>query len=173
MTRILGRKTAHRKSMMRNLVTSLFLYEKVDTTLQKAKEISRIAQRLIFVAKTESLSSYKKLTSYLFDLNASRKVRDELVKRYEDRNSGFVKLYHLPNRLGDNAEMARVELVDRKIFVNKKDKQDDVESGHKTDRKINKTDVKAQRRLDKLSATENRGGISTSVRTKAARKTGV
>lgn len=80
MKRILGRKIAHRRSMLRNLTTSLVLYEKVDTTLQKAKETKSIFEGIISDAKPADLKSYKKISSYLFDINASRKVRDELVK---------------------------------------------------------------------------------------------
>lgn len=172
MKRILGRKTAHRRSMLRNLTTSLVLYEKVDTTLQKAKETKSIFEGIISDAKPADLKSYKKISSYLFDINASRKVRDELVPRYKDRHSGFVRLYHLPNRLGDNAQMARLELIDRKVFVSEKKKEKIVDE-EETKTTLAKSDVKAQKRLDKLSATENRQGVNTSVRTKAARKTGV
>lgn len=172
MKRILGRKIAHRRSMLRNLTTSLVLYEKVDTTLQKAKEAKSIFESIISSAKSADLKSYKKISSYLFDINASRKVRDELVPRYKNRHSGFVRLYHLPNRLGDNAQMARLELIDRKVFVSEKKKEKSaVEEEKKAT--IIKSDIKAQKRLNKLTATENRQGVNTSVRTKAARKTGV
>jgi len=172
MKRVLGRKIAHRRSMLRNLTTSLVLYEKIDTTLQKAKETKSIFESIISDAKPADLKSYKKISSYLFDNNASRKVRDELVPRYKDRNSGFVRLYHLPNRLGDNAQMARLELIDRKVFVSEK-KKEKLVIDDSTDKKSAKSDVKAQKRLDKLSATENRQGVNTSIRTKASRKTGV
>lgn len=83
-----------------------------------------------------------------------------------------MRLYHLPNRLGDNAQMARLELIDRKVFVSEKKKEKIVDE-EETKKTLAKSDVKAQKRLDKLSATENRQGVNTSVRTKAARKTGV
>ena len=173
MKRILGRKIAHRKSMLRNLTTSLILYEKVDTTLQKAKETKSLIDKVISDAKAGDLHAYKKISSYIFDPKATRKVRDELIPRYKDRQSGFTRLYHLPNRLGDNAKMARLELIDRKIFVTEKAKNKAVQSSDETDKKLSRADVKAQRKLDKLSATENRGGVNTSIRTKASRKTGV
>lgn len=172
MKRIFGRKIAHRRSMLRNLTTSLVLYEKIDTTLQKAKETRSIFESIISDAKPADLKSYKKISSYLFDINASKKVRDELVPRYKDRDSGFVRLYHLPNRLGDNAQMVRLELIDRKVFVSEKKKEKPELEGE-TKTTPTKSDAKVQKRLDKLSATKNRQGVNTSIRTKAARKTGV
>jgi large subunit ribosomal protein L17 len=172
MKRILGRKIAHRRSMLRNLATSLVLYEKVDTTLQKAKETKAIFEGIISDAKPADLNAYKKISSYLFDIKATRKVRDELVPRYKDRKSGFVRFYRLPNRLGDNSKMARLELIDRKVFVIEK-KRGEPKADEDTKEKLTKSDIKAQKRIDKLSATENRGGVNTSIRTKASRKTGI
>lgn len=173
MSRILGRKIAHRRSMLRNLVTSLVLYEKIDTTLEKAKEARSIFDSLMSEAKVNNLKSYKSISSYLFDNNAAKKVRDELVPRYKDRNGSHTVLFHLPNRLGDNAKMARLELIDRKVFVSEKTKNDDESKTEETNDKNSKNDIKLQKKIDKLSATTNKSGVSTSVRTKASRKTGI
>jgi len=158
--------------MLRNLTTSLILYEKIDTTLEKAKETKTVFEKIISGAKVNNLSSYKKISSYLFDNKAAQKVRDELIVRYKDRNSGFVRLFNLPNRLGDNAKMARLELIDRKVFVSAEKKEETNSGENKLEKKETKTVLKSQRRLDKLSATQNKDSIITSVRTKASRKTG-
>ena len=172
--RKLGRKSDHRKSLIRNLATSLVLYEKVDTTLPKAKELRSEVEKLIAVSKNQNLNTYKYLLGYFYDKNAAKKIYNELSARYKDRQSGFVRLYHLGNRLGDNARLARIELVDRKVFVTPKKTTHVPTKEEKVKQpKLSRAQVKAQKRLDKLTSTEQKGGIVTSVRTKAARKTGV
>lgn len=126
--RTLSRKRANRSSLIRNLATSLILYESMETTLAKAKEVKSYVDALMPKAQAGDLNAIKYLNSVLFDKNAVAKVLKELVPRYVERKSGFVKIYKTGNRLGDNAPTARVELVDKKVFVekdvkkNKKDK---------------------------------------------------
>lgn len=112
-----SRKKAHREHMLRNLATSLILYEKVDTTLAKAKEIKSFVERLIARSKDGGLNAIRALNGILFDRNATKKIVEELLPRYNEKNSGFIRSYHLKNRLGDNSPMMRLELVDKKIFV--------------------------------------------------------
>lgn len=112
--RALSRKKAYRKSTLRNLVTSLFLYERIKTTTAKAKEIKPIAEHLLSIAKTNDLNSRRKLLSYLFDENAVKKTIEILVPRYKNLSSGFVKSYRLGARLGDGADMTLLELVNAK-----------------------------------------------------------
>lgn len=103
--------------MLRNLATSLILYEKVDTTLAKAKEIKSFVEKLIARSKEGDLNAIRSLSAVLFDSNATKKIITELIPRYKDKKSGFIKSYHLKNRLGDNSEMMRLELVDRKVYI--------------------------------------------------------
>lgn len=112
-----SRKKAHREHMLRNLATSLILYEKVDTTLAKAKEIKSFVERLLARSKGGELNTIRALNAVLFDRNATKKIIDELLPRYKDKKYGFIRSYHLKNRLGDNSPMMRLELVDRKVFV--------------------------------------------------------
>ncbi len=175
LSRKLGRKIAHRKSLLRNLAASLVLYEKVDTTKAKAKELRPEVEKLISLAKKQNLGSYRKLLSYFYDKNAAKKVYHELSARYENRSSGFIRLYHIKNRLGDNSEMIRLELIDRKVFIAEKKTaasktKDEIKD---TNQKIDKKTLRAQKNLEKLTTTQEKAGIVTSVRTKAARKTGV
>lgn len=109
--RALSRKTANRKSTLRNLATSLFLYERIKTTTAKAKELKPIAEHLLSVAKANNLTSRRRLLAYLFDENAVKKVIEVLVPRYEKLDSGFIKSYRLGTRLGDGADMTLLELV--------------------------------------------------------------
>ena len=173
MTRKLGRKIANRKSLMRNLAASLVLFEKVDTTEAKAKEVRSVVERLIAISKKQDLASYRHLLSFFYDENAAKKVYVELSKRYEDRTSGFLRLYHIGNRLGDNSRMMRMELVDRKVFAPvKKVKSKEETELSAEDKPVTKADVKAEKRMEKLSQTQQKGGVVTQVRSKAARKTG-
>jgi len=176
--RKLGRKIGHRKSLMRNLSASLVLYEKIDTTLAKAKDTRSQVEKIINISKGQDLKSYRRLLDYFYDKNAAKKVYDELSKRYKDRSSGYIKLFHLGPRLGDNSKMARLELIDRKVFVAdtkldedkiKKVDSSNVELVEKLDRK----EQKIQKNIKRLSTTSQKAGITTKIRSKAARKTGV
>lgn len=108
----INRDAAHLNSMMRNLTTSIILYEKVKTTTAKAKMLKPIVEKLMVDAKGSSIVNiYRNLNSYLLDKNASKKVVDELLKRYEGRNAGFVRITNLGHRAGDSAPMVQIELV--------------------------------------------------------------
>ncbi|MFA5157760.1 MAG: 50S ribosomal protein L17 [Patescibacteria group bacterium] len=170
MTRKLGRKIGSRKSLMRNLAASLVLFEKVDTTEAKAKELKAVVEHLISISKKQNLASYRQLLAYFYDENAAKKVYVELSKRYENRPSGYLHLYHIGNRLGDNSKMVRLELIDRKVFAPVKKEKAKTEEV-KTDKEI-KADKKAEKRMEKLSQVQQKSGVVTQIRTKAARKTG-
>jgi len=115
----LGRKKSNRQSLVRNLLTSLFLYESIKTTKAKASSIKSLADRAITRAKKGDLNSIRYLNSILFDKNATKKVLSEFVPRYINRKSGFTKIYRINNRMGDNAPQVLIELVDKKVFVDK------------------------------------------------------
>ena len=110
MPKSLSRKDNHRKSLLRNLATSLILYEEIKTTETKAKEIKPIVERLIHVAKKNDLVSRRRLLGYLFDENAVNKTYDVLLPRYKKIPSGFVKIYKIGPRLGDSAQMVIIKL---------------------------------------------------------------
>lgn len=123
MNRKLGRNPDHRDHLLRNLADSLVLYERIDTTEAKAKEVKRFVDQAIARALPNDLPAQRRTRSIFFDKNAAIKVIKELVPRYSDRKSGFVKSFRLKNRLGDNAPMMRLELVDRMTFVESGDKE--------------------------------------------------
>jgi len=120
MNRKLSRKKSNREHMIRNLAASLVLFESIETTAPKAKEVKRYVDKVLARNKEQSLIEKRNLVKIFFDKNASDKVFNELIPRYESRKSGFIRSFHLKNRLGDNAEMMRLELVDKKVFVDKK-----------------------------------------------------
>jgi large subunit ribosomal protein L17 len=107
----LGRKKEHRERTLRNLLTSLVLYEKVRTTEAKAKTLKPIAERLISTALKGSLDARRSIKAIVFDSNAVSKIFEDLPARQGDRNSGFVRLTKLPPRPGDAAPMALLELI--------------------------------------------------------------
>jgi len=124
--RSLSRKKAHRKSLLRNLATSLVLYERIKTTVAKAKEVKPLVEHLInFAQKNASkkpLAARRRLQSFFFDENATKKVLEELAPRYQEKKSGFIKIYKLGPRIGDKAEICLLEL--EKIKVQPEEGQD-------------------------------------------------
>ncbi|MFA5926814.1 MAG: 50S ribosomal protein L17 [Patescibacteria group bacterium] len=117
MNRKLGRNPDHRDHTIRNLADSLVLYERIDTTEAKAKEVKSFVDQAIARALPNDLHAQRQTRAIFFDKNAAVKVIKELVPRYSNRKSGFVKSFRLKNRLGDNAPMMRLELMDRLVFV--------------------------------------------------------
>lgn len=113
-------------SMMRNLVTSLVIYEQVETTISKGKELSSYFEHILVRSKSADLNAVRYLNSVLFDKKACKKVIDELVPRYKNRNSGFSRVLKIKNRIGDNATIVKVELMDKKIFVDEEKKNESV-----------------------------------------------
>lgn len=111
-TRKLSRKSGPRKALLRGLATSVILYERVKTTLPKAKEIRPIVEKLITAAKKGDLAAIRALSSYLYGENAVQKLVTEIAPIYKDRNGGYTRIVKLGNRPGDNAPVAIIELVD-------------------------------------------------------------
>lgn len=107
----LGRKWAHRKALIRNLLTALFTYERIKTTVVKAKEARRWADRLITFAKKNTLAARREVRKYLADESLVHKLFNEIAPKLQDRTSGYTHLYRLGPRPGDGAEMAILELV--------------------------------------------------------------
>lgn len=109
--RKLGRPTAHRKSMLRNLVTDLFREGRIQTTDCRAKEAGREAEKLITLAKKNDLHTRRQALSYIFDEDVVSKLFDEIAPKYEDRQGGYTRILKLGPRRGDGAEVVFLELV--------------------------------------------------------------
>ena len=107
--RTLGKTASHRRAMLNNMATSIILHEEVTTTLQKAKEVRRVVEGLITLAKAKNERAVK---DTLKDAAAVKKVFDVLAPRYESRPGGFCRIYRAGLRQGDNAQVAIVKLVD-------------------------------------------------------------
>ena len=109
--RKLSRPTAHRMSMLRTAVTDLLRHETLQTTDAKAREIRRMAEKVITRGKTNSLHSRRLAAAVLRDKKVLSKLFDELGTRYEDRPGGYTRIVKLGNRKGDAAPMAIIELM--------------------------------------------------------------
>ncbi len=109
--RKLSRTHEHRRALLRNLVTSLFLHERIETTVAKAKEARRVAERMITFAKRGDLAARRHVDSYVFDPDATRKLFDTIAPWYKDRPGGYTRIIRIGRRLGDAGEIAIFELV--------------------------------------------------------------
>jgi large subunit ribosomal protein L17 len=97
--------------MMRNLVTSLLLYEKIITTAAKAKELRSVAEKMVTLAKREDLHARRQAAEVLMDDKALKKLFDTIGARYRDRNGGYTRITKLDYRMGDGAPLAAIEFV--------------------------------------------------------------
>jgi len=111
--RKLNRTSSHRLAMLRNMTNSLLRFETIKTTLPKAKELRRVAEPLITLGKKPSLANRRLAYNRLRDREIVAKLFDELGPRYAKRNGGYLRILKYGFRLGDNAPMALVELMDR------------------------------------------------------------
>jgi large subunit ribosomal protein L17 len=107
----LGRTSSHRKAMMRNMVTSLIEHERIVTTVAKAKELRRLADRMITLAKRGDLHARRQALAVIRDKRVVAKLFNELGGEYRDRNGGYTRIIQTGQRLGDAAPMAIIELV--------------------------------------------------------------
>ena len=113
--RHLSRTSSHRNAMFRNMAASLFQHEMIKTTLPKAKELRRVAEPLITLAKTDGVAQRRLAFDRLRDAAAVGKLFQELGPRYQERKGGYLRILKCGYRIGDKAPMAFVELVDRPL----------------------------------------------------------
>ena len=109
--RKLGRPSAHRKAMLRNLVTSLLREERIITTVSRAKETQRMAEKMITLGKRNNLHARRQVLAYIYDEDVVTKLFTEIAPKYEERNGGYTRVIKLSSRRGDGAEKAILELV--------------------------------------------------------------
>ncbi|MDY2842627.1 MAG: 50S ribosomal protein L17 [Treponema sp.] len=111
----LSRTSAHRRAMSRNMVTSLFRYERITTTCAKAKEVRRAAEKLITRGKVDSVHNRRIAAKFIQDEKILNKLFTELGPRMKDRNGGYTRILKLGFRQGDAADVVILELVDYKL----------------------------------------------------------
>ena len=110
--RKLGRPTAHRNAMLRGLVTYLLENGQIETTLTRAKEVRSEAEKMITLAKKNTLASRRQALAYITKEDVVSKLFSEIAPKYAERNGGYTQIYKLGPRRGDAAEMALIKLVD-------------------------------------------------------------
>ena len=111
-SRKLGRTSSHRLAMYRNMVTSLLDHERIETTDAKAKEVRRLAERMITLGKKGGLHNRRRALRIIRERVIAAKVFDDLADRYREREGGYTRILKLGHRVGDNAAMSIVELVE-------------------------------------------------------------
>lgn len=109
--KILDRKIAPRQALLRNLATSIIIYEKVKTTKAKAKVVKPMVEKLITLAKINNLTTRRKLLETLYHKKAANKAMEVLGPKYKDRKGGYTRIINLGPRKGDGAEMVQIEFV--------------------------------------------------------------
>jgi large subunit ribosomal protein L17 len=107
----LGRNDDHRRAMLRNLVTSLFTHGKIETTIVRAKETSKVASRLITRAKKADLASRRAVAAYVTNEAVAKKLVDQIAPSMAGRQGGYTRIIRTRIRKGDAAEMAQLELL--------------------------------------------------------------
>ena len=111
--RKLNRSSSHRKAMFSNMAASLLLHEQIKTTLPKAKELRRVADKMITLGKRGNLHARRRAFAYLRDDAVVAKLFDILAERYKERGGGYTRVLKAGFRYGDSAPMAIIELVER------------------------------------------------------------
>ena len=119
----LGRNTSHRKAMMRNMVTSFFDCEKITTTDARAKELRKMAEKLITMARRGDLHSRRLVMQVVRDKKTVAKLFETIAPRYIDRPGGYTRVIKLGHRAGDNASLSLIELVEEEFTAKPKKKK--------------------------------------------------
>lgn len=117
----LSRTTAHRRAMSRNMVTSLFRFERITTTKSKALEVRKAAEKLITRSKVDSVHNRREVAKFIADEKILNKLFTEIGPRMKDRNGGYTRVLKIGFRQGDAADMVILELVDYKLDSESKD----------------------------------------------------
>ena len=109
--RKLGRDSSARKALLRSIVTSLFQYERIETTEAKAKELRKVADKMLTLAKRGDLHARRQVLAYLMDESVVKKLFDTIAPKYADRQGGYTRVIKTGLRKGDAAPLAIIELV--------------------------------------------------------------
>jgi large subunit ribosomal protein L17 len=118
----LGRNTSHRKAMLRNMVTSLFDHETITTTDARAKELRPMAEKLITLAKRGDLHAWRLVTEVVRDRKTVAKLFERIAPRYAERPGGYLRIIKMGHRLGDNAALSMITLIEEEYAPKAKKK---------------------------------------------------
>jgi len=141
----LNKTSSHRKAMKRSMVTSLFRYERIETTKSKALEVRRMAEKMITRAKDDSVANRRRIDRDIKDEAVSAKLFLEIAPMFAERKGGYTRILKTGNRLGDAAEMVILELVEKTSKPDKKAEK-------KAEKKVEKVaDKKTEKVAEKVS----------------------
>lgn len=145
----LSRTTAHRRAMSRNMVTSLFRFERITTTSAKAKEVRRAAERLITRSKIDSVHNRRTVAKFVQDEKILNKLFTEIGPRMKERNGGYTRILKLGFRQGDAADVVILELVDYKLPSSEDSASGETKKSDEKKRAAKKTPAKkAEKKAD-------------------------
>jgi len=133
--RLFGRPSNQRKALLRGIVTALLENQRIETTVAKAKEAKRIAERMISFGIKGDLHSKRQVLSYVTDRDVASKLFNEIAPRFSGRNGGYLRLVQTRQRLKDSAPMAILEFVDYEAIKKPKGKAAKTEKADKTEKK--------------------------------------
>lgn len=140
--RKLNRSGAHRKALFRNLVTSLIEYEQIRTTDAKAKELRRVADRMITLAKRGTLHARRQAAAFVRTKSAVKKLFDEVAGRFRERPGGYTRVIKIGHRHGDAAPMSIIELTDRGESAKAEAEKKQERRARRADKKTEKAPVR-------------------------------
>ncbi|WP_394955095.1 50S ribosomal protein L17 [uncultured Helicobacter sp.] len=109
--RKLGRTSAHRKALLKNLAIALIKYEKIETSVFKAKELQSYIEKLVTAARVEDLNTHRFVFAYLQDKESTKKLIGQIAPKYKERNGGYTRIQRTRLRRGDASQMAIIEFV--------------------------------------------------------------
>src|SRR6266446_3056545 len=151
----LGRTTSHRRSLLRNMVTSLIIEERIETTVPKAKALRPSIEKMITLGKRGDLAARRQAASYLMTDEAVRKLFDTIGPRFGDRNGGYTRIIRTAWRKGDGAEKAFIELLgSEQVLDEKREKRAEVRAKRAEENRkaMEAADAQAQAQKDSAAA---------------------
>lgn len=162
----LSRTTAHRRAMSRNMVTSLFRFERITTTKAKALEVRKAAEKLITRSKVDSVHNRREVAKFIADEKILNKLFTEIGPRMKDRNGGYTRVLKIGFRQGDAADMVILELVDYKLDTESKE---DKKTAAK-EKKVSKPTEEKKATSEKKPATEKKTSSAKKPASESAEK---
>jgi large subunit ribosomal protein L17 len=155
----LGRNTAHRRSLLRNLVTSLIVEERIETTIPKAKAMRPHVEKMITLGKRGDLAARRQAASYLMTGDAVKKLFDTLAPRYGDRNGGYLRIVRGAWQKGDGADKAFIELLgSEQVLDEKRQKRAEIRAkrAEETRKAMEEAEAQAQANAEPASEGEKK-----------------
>lgn len=148
----LSRTTAHRRAMSRNMVTSLFRYERITTTKSKALEVRKSAEKLITRAKVDSVHNRREVAKFIQDEKILNKLFTEIGPRMKERNGGYTRVLKLGYRQGDAADVVILELVDYKLDSEKPEEEKPAKKAASKAKKTASSETKTKKATSKKAS---------------------